>query len=99
MFSWLIVLTNVWAHKVFKCLAYVDTMRVMNTNKDASRYAEKVIEISNCLPIVIYFEEIPNYKKCPGYQTKCYPIETANTQLNKKAWVFSQLTGKLICFT
>ena len=25
------VLTNVWAHKVFKCLAYVDTMRVINT--------------------------------------------------------------------
>ena len=26
------VLTNVWAHHVFKCLACVDTMRVMNTN-------------------------------------------------------------------
>jgi len=25
------VLTNVWANQVFKCLAYVDTMRVMNT--------------------------------------------------------------------
>ena len=25
------VLTNVWAHQVFKCLAYVDTMRIMNT--------------------------------------------------------------------
>ena len=25
------VLTNVWPHQVFKCLAYVDTMRVMNT--------------------------------------------------------------------
>jgi len=25
------VLTNVWAYQVFKCLAYVDTMRVMNT--------------------------------------------------------------------
>ena len=25
------ILTNVWAHQVFKCLAYVDIMRVMNT--------------------------------------------------------------------
>jgi len=25
------VLTNVWANQVFKCLAYVDTIRVMNT--------------------------------------------------------------------
>ena len=25
------VLTNVWAHQVFKCLAYVDTQRVINT--------------------------------------------------------------------
>ena len=24
------VLTNVWAHQVFKSLAYVDSMRVMN---------------------------------------------------------------------
>ena len=51
------------------------------------------------LPIVIYFEEIPNYLKCPGYQNKRYPIEKANTQLNKKAWVFTQLTWKLICFS
>ena len=26
----------------------------------------------------------PNYLKCPGYQTKWYPIEKVNTQLNKK---------------
>ena len=25
------VLTNVWTHQLFKCLAYVETMRVMNT--------------------------------------------------------------------
>ena len=25
------VLTNVWAHQVFKCLTYVDTVRAMNT--------------------------------------------------------------------
>ena len=25
------VLTNVWAHQVFKCMAYADTMKVMNT--------------------------------------------------------------------
>jgi len=33
------VLTNVWAHQVFKCLTYVDTVRVMNTKM----LAEKVI--------------------------------------------------------
>ena len=25
------VLTSIWAHQVFNCLAYVDTLRVMNT--------------------------------------------------------------------
>ena len=33
-----IVLTNVWAHQVVKCLAYLDTM---SEHKDASRHAEK----------------------------------------------------------
>ena len=56
------MLANVWARQVFKCLAYVDTMRVMNT-KDASRYAEKVIK-SQIVNQVIYFEEIPNYLNC-----------------------------------
>ena len=34
------VLTNVWAYQVFKCLDYVDTMRVINTEM----LAEKVIK-------------------------------------------------------
>jgi len=36
------VLTNVWAHQVFKCLAYVDTIRVIH--KDANRHAAKVFK-------------------------------------------------------
>ena len=31
------VLTNVWAHQVFKCLASVDTMRVKNTKMLADK--------------------------------------------------------------
>jgi len=38
-------------------------------HKDASRHAEKVMK-SQIVYQVIYFEEIPNYLKCPGYQTK-----------------------------
>ena len=76
---------------MFKCLAYVDTMRVMNNTKMLADTQRKLLD----LKLVIYFEEIPNYLKCPRYQTKWYPIEKANTQLNKKAWVFTQLTWKL----
>ena len=60
---------------------------------------KKYFSKSNCLPIVICFEEIPNYVNCPGYQNKWYPIEKANPKLIKKAWVFTQLTLKLIWFT
>jgi len=31
------VLTNVWAHQVLKCLACVDTTRVINTNKQPDK--------------------------------------------------------------
>ena len=47
-------------------------------HKDASRES---YQISNCLPIVIYFEEIPKYLKCHAYQRKWYPIEKANIQI------------------
>ena len=87
-------LTNVWAHQVFKCLAYVDTMRVMNT-KMLADMQRKLLNFKLSI-IVVYFEEIPNYLKCPRYQTKWYPIEKANTQLNEIAWVFNQLTWKPI---
>jgi len=51
------VLTNVWAHQVFKCLAYVDTMRVMNT-KMLSDMQGKLLNLK--LFTNVYFEEIPN---------------------------------------
>ena len=57
-----------------KCLACVDTMRVLN--KDASRQAEKVIKSQIVYQIVIYFEEIHNYLKCPG-------IKQSDTQLKR----------------
>jgi len=51
---------------MFKCLAYVDTMRVMNNTKMLADTQRKLLD----LKLVIYFEEIPNYLKCPRYQTK-----------------------------
>jgi len=42
------VLTNIWAHQVFKCLAYVGTMRVMNTKMLADMLDPKLF-INSCL--------------------------------------------------
>jgi len=44
---------------VFKCLAYVDTMRVINTKMLADKQ-RKLLDLK-LLAIVVYFEEIPNY--------------------------------------
>ena len=77
------VLTNVWANQVFKCLAYVD----------ATWHAEKVIK-SKIVYQVIHFwgkTQLPE-------SNKVIPFWKGNTQYNKKAWVFTQLTWKLICF-
>ena len=55
------VLTNFLAHQGFKCLVCVDTMRVINTKMLADTQ-RKLLDLK-CLPIpvVICFEEIPNY--------------------------------------
>ena len=58
------VLTNVWAHQVLTCLACVDTTRVINTNKQPDKQ-RKLLDL-NCLPVVICFDEIPNWLKKLG---------------------------------
>ena len=76
------VLPNVLA-LVFKCLAYVDTMRVMNTKMLADTQ-RKLLDLKLFTNSHLFWGNT-QLLKMPGYQTKWYPNEKANTQLNKKA--------------
>jgi len=75
--------------QVLKCVACVDTTRVKQ-HKYARRQAEKVITYQ--------IAKYPITKNAPVIKN-WYPIEKANTQLIKEAWVFTHLIWKLICFT
>ena len=70
-------------------------------HKDASRHAEKVIrsQMFTNTGSHLFWGNTQLLNMPRFYQRKWYPIEKANTQLIKKAWVFTQLSWKLICFT
>ena len=53
------VLTNVWAHQVFTCLACRDNMRVIDTKMVADK-PRKLLDLEFFTNSHL-FEEIPNY--------------------------------------
>ena len=84
-----------YSNQVFKCLAYVDTMRVMNTKMLADNQ-RKLLDLKLFTNSHLFWGNAL-LLKMPGNQTKWYPIEKANTQLNKIAnWLESLSVSLLI---
>ena len=65
------ILTNVWAHQVFKILAYVDTMRVMNTKilADTQRKLLIIKLFTSIRKESIYPKTIREWNKLPAQVT------------------------------
>ena len=82
------VLTNVWAYQVFKCLDYVDTMRVINTEMLADTQ-RKLLNLKLFTNNHLFWGNTQLLKMPRVLNKKWYPIEKVNAQLNKKAWVFT----------
>ena len=72
-------------------------MRVINTNMLADKQ-RKLLDLKLFTNIHLFWGNT-QLLKMARVSKKWYPIEKSNTQLIKKAWVFTQLAWKLSCFT
>ena len=81
------VLTNVWAHQVLKCLACVDTTRVINTNKQPDKQ-RKLLDLKLFTSSHLLWRNTKLLKML-RVSKNWYPIENDNTEFIKKTWVFT----------